>query len=108
MIILQLDSDQLANMIKSSVRSVLAEQSLDSQLTQERFLTLKEAALLLNRSPQTLYGFTSNRAIPFYKNGKKLYFKKSELEKWLSDGRRKTVNELGSDFDNTEKGGKHG
>ena len=74
MIILQLDSDQLVSMIKSSVRSVLAEQPLDSQPGEVQFLTIKEAASLLNLAPQTLYGYTSNRTIPFIKKGKKPYF----------------------------------
>ena len=108
MIILQLDSDQLVSMIKSSVRSVLAEQPLDNQPGEVQFLTIKEAASLLNLAPQTLYGYTSNRTIPFIKKGKKLYFRKSDLDIWLLEGRKLTLDEIGIAPIKKEKGGKHG
>lgn len=53
-----------------------------------------EAAQYLKLSNATLYGMTCKRTIPFYKHGHKLYFKKSELEKWLSQGRVKTRDEI--------------
>ena len=51
-------------------------------------LTIKEAALFLNLSPKTLYGYTSRKAIPFVKRGR-LYFYLHELEAWLKGGSRK-------------------
>jgi excisionase family DNA binding protein len=88
MIIIQLDSDQLSNLIKTSIRAVLAEQSAPDQAENDPFLSIKEAAAFLNLATQTVYGFTSNGTIPFIKKGKKLYFKKSELTKWINEGKR--------------------
>ena len=94
MIILQLDSEQLGNLIKNSVRNVIAEQSISNQSSQDQLLSLKEAAEFLKLAPQTIYGFTSNRSIPFIKKGKKLLFKKSLLEKWLLEGSKGTKEEI--------------
>ncbi len=46
-----------------------------------------EAAQLLHIAKQTLYTLTSKRKIPFYKQGKKVLFKRSELEQWLTKGK---------------------
>lgn len=96
MIIIQLDCEQLASIIKSSVRNVLEEKTLAGQTQANEFLTIKEASNFLSLAPQTLYGFTSNRTIPFIKRGKKLYFQKSDLDKWLAEGRKLTKSELGA------------
>lgn len=54
------------------------------------YLTLPQAAELLNRSPSTIYGLINRKEIPHLKNGKRLSFKRSELVEWLESGRRKT------------------
>ena len=38
---------------------------------------------------QTIYGWVNDKVIPYYKNSKKLTFKKSEIDEWLHQGRRK-------------------
>ena len=49
-----------------------------------RPLTLEEAADYLGFSKSYLYKLTSANKIPHYKpQGKRLYFAKSELDKWL-------------------------
>lgn len=44
-------------------------------------------------APTTVYGWVRNGLIPHYKKGKKLFFKRSEIEAWLDDGRQKTDSE---------------
>lgn len=44
----------------------------------------------------TIYSYVSERQIPHYKKGKRLYFKRSELEKWIEGGKRKTEEEIRS------------
>ncbi|HKC68144.1 MAG TPA: helix-turn-helix domain-containing protein [Bacteroidia bacterium] len=87
-------SDELENLIQNSVRKALNEQSDKSETNQPEFLNLKEAAKYLNLANQTIYGLTSKNEIPFLKRGKKLYFKKSELEKWINEGKRKSIDEI--------------
>jgi len=44
------------------------------------FLSLQEASEYLKLKPATLYAYTHNRVLPFYKlRGRKLYFLKSDL-----------------------------
>jgi len=81
--------DELENLIQESVRKVIPEKSnVDHSGENGKPFSLKEAASFLNLAPQTLYGFTSKNLIPFIKRGKKLYFQKAELEKWLLEGKR--------------------
>ena len=54
-----------------------------------------EACKYLDYSKSYLYKLTHSRQIPHYKpNGKKLYFKKTDLEEWLLRNRVKTDVEL--------------
>lgn len=43
---------------------------------------------------QTIYGWTSNGQIPYHKIGKRIYFVKSELDDWLSNGKHKPDDDL--------------
>lgn len=43
---------------------------------------------------QTIYGWTSNGQIPYHKIGKRIYFVKSELDDWLSNGQHKSDDDL--------------
>ena len=57
-------------------------------------LNMHEACKYLELSLSHLYKLTSAGLIPFYKpNGKKLYFKKSELDSWLLRNRSEVVKE---------------
>ncbi|MGM9746217.1 MAG: helix-turn-helix domain-containing protein [Paludibacteraceae bacterium] len=42
----------------------------------------------------TIYGWVSQRTIPYNKNGKRLRFNKVEIDKWLNSGRQATRAEL--------------
>lgn len=51
-------------------------------------LTLEEAALFLGISKSSLYKMTHKNVLPFYRpNGKLIYFEKTELLKWMRQGR---------------------
>lgn len=43
---------------------------------------------------QTVYGWTSNRTIPYYKNGKSIVFRKSEIDSWLMQSARKSTPDI--------------
>ncbi len=83
--------DELQEIIHESVKSAISEQNTQQQSEEpDKMMSLKEAAIFLNLAQQTVYGFTSKQQIPFIKKGKKLYFRKSELEKWLMEGNIKS------------------
>ena len=58
------------------------------------WLSIDEAAAYLNLAKATVYGLVSQRRIPFFKRGKRLYFKQSDLAAWLSDTRKDTIEEI--------------
>lgn len=54
----------------------------------KEILTLEEAAEYLHLSKSCVYKATSNKEIPYYvPGGKKLYFKRTELDKWVFNSR---------------------
>lgn len=55
---------------------------------EEQYLNAKEAADFLRIKLVTLYQLTYKRVIPFYKPAKKLYFKKSELQRYIDKGKQ--------------------
>ena len=63
-------------------------------LGNKEILTLSEAAMLTGYKEKGLYELTSNKRIPHYKKNGKLYFKKSELEEWMTDNKVMTNEEI--------------
>lgn len=94
--------EELISLIEETVRKVLSEKKQTPEQTGGNpsfLLSLKEAAGFLKLAPQTIYGFTSKRLIPFLKRGKKLYFKRAELEQWLEAGKKKSISEMNREID---------
>jgi len=86
--------NELENLIQNCFRKAMSEQAGKPETPKTDFLNLKEAAKYLNLANQTIYGLTSKNEIPFLKRGKKLYFKKTELENWINEGKRKSITEI--------------
>lgn len=61
---------------------------------QDELLNIQKAAKFLDLAVPTLYSKVSRKEIPVNKQGKRLYFYKSELENWIKQGRKKTFDEL--------------
>lgn len=65
-----------------------------SLLAAKSVLNLDEVVLLTGYSKQHLYTLACNKQIPYYKpNGKNLFFKKDEVEEWLTRGKVNTNEE---------------
>jgi excisionase family DNA binding protein len=65
------------------------------QAMQKQVLNLNDACIYLELSQSHLYKLTSNGSIPHYKpNGKKLYFKREELDTWLLRNRSNSIDEI--------------
>lgn len=99
MTILQLDSEQLRNLIQSSVRQVLNEISSQTKThfeQSEELLTVSEAAELLALSVPTIYSKVSKGELPSCKapGSKRLYFSKTDLVNYIKAGRKKTNAEI--------------
>jgi excisionase family DNA binding protein len=99
MIIVQLDSEQLSDLIQSAVRKVIAETPQSEHPETDQLFTIKEAAVFLHLSVPTIYGLVNRSEIPVSKKGKRLYFSKQELTEWIKSGRKKTIAEINSEAD---------
>lgn len=74
--------DELRNLILSTTKEVFS---------------VDECAIYTGLSVNHIYRLTSKREIPFYKPlGGKIFFKRSEIENWLLQGRQATNAELSS------------
>ena len=57
----------------------------------KKILTLEEATQFLGYSKSTIYKLTSSGILPFSKpNGKKIYFERDLLEKWMLSNKTKS------------------
>ncbi|MGU3375221.1 helix-turn-helix domain-containing protein [Chryseobacterium sp. M5A1_1a] len=86
----------------------LSNQSSSNSIVQsadmftEQILNFKQAAEFLSISLSALYKITHKKAITFYKpNGKLIYFKKSDLIKWMLSNEQKSQAEYAEDYLNT-------
>lgn len=97
MIIVQLDSEQLSNLIQSSVRKVLKEtppQTVEPTEQPEKLLTIQEASEFLSLTVPTMYTKVSRGELPVMKRSKRLYFSRTELLDYLKQGRKSTNAEI--------------
>lgn len=68
---------------------------LDQTIVRKEILSFNEAGNYLELSHSALYKLTSKKEIPhFCPNGKKLYFRRDELDTWLQRNRQQTVYEV--------------
>ena len=74
------------------------ENMLAVAASQKDVLTIDEVVVLTGYSKQRIYGLCSQRKIPHYKNGEgsKLYFRRKELEAWMTARRVPTQAEIDS------------
>ena len=61
---------------------------------ENEIMSLNRLVEYLELSKSGVYKLTSTRGIPHFKRGKKLYFKKEEIDKWASENRIKTNEEI--------------
>lgn len=73
----------------------IADKLSEQNMLQKIVLNLNEAAKYLDISESHLYKLTSTRQIPhFCPQGKKLYFKREELDQWLLRNRQTASEEI--------------
>lgn len=66
-------------------------------------LNVEEASKLLDLSVATIYRKICRKEIPFNKKGKRIYFYKHELIKWIKSGRIKTYTEMKNEIEKRSK-----
>ncbi len=61
---------------------------------EDEYLNIQDVSKLTNYAVATIYDLKHKRKIPFYKNGAKLQFKKSEILDWMENGKGTTKHDL--------------
>lgn len=81
------------------IENLLFQQSQSSKISEDRWFDLDQLMAYdpEKRSKPTFYRYVQEKIIPFHKKGKKLTFLKSEIDLWLKEGRRKTIEEIESE-----------
>lgn len=97
-IIITIEKEELENIVCRAVESALAQAGFvreenDKEDFNELVMKSPELCRYLKMKISTLYQLTHKKEIPFNKKGKTMYFKKDEIDKWLSEGRQQTVTE---------------
>jgi excisionase family DNA binding protein len=60
----------------------------------EEILNLEMASTYVGISKSTIYKYTSTKEIPHFKRGKRLFFKKVELDDWLTTHKVSSKDEI--------------
>lgn len=75
--------------------------ALDTIEVAPKILTTQTVADYLNLSTSCIYKLTSSREIPHSKRGKRLYFDKNEIDKWVMRNKCVTnnnINDMANDY----------
>lgn len=60
-------------------------------------MDVSETSKYLKLAKPTIYSKVQARRIPHYKQGKRLYFRKEDLDQWINSGKIKTMDEINAD-----------
>lgn len=92
-----IDPETLISSISERVTANILKAVRNEQPTTdqpEQLLTIQEAAEFLSLSVPTLYSKVSKGELPVMKQGKRLYFSRTELMEYIKEGRKKTNAEI--------------
>ena len=85
-------------MIGQEIKEQLDRIEQYAMIAAKSMLNIKEAAIILNMTVEGVRYNVRNNTLPYYKpNINRLYYKKSELEEWMTQNRRKSMEELKSE-----------
>lgn len=65
-----------------------------SLLAAKQVLTIEDTALLTGYTVKYMRSLISNREIPYYKRGNRLYFRRDEVEDWMQEHRVSSIQEI--------------
>jgi excisionase family DNA binding protein len=80
--------------IENLIKGIRASDNPQGHTHEPEIMNLIQAAEYLSLSKSSLYKSTSQREIPHFKKGKRIYFRRSELDKWITEVRIKTRREI--------------
>jgi len=77
----------------------LVEKNKPQSAEKRRPIEIDEACSFVKKAKPTIYALVRKGLIPCYKNGKKLYFFEDELMQWISNGKKKTIDEIKAEIE---------
>ncbi len=88
--------------ISRAIRNELQNyfEQLEEKEREDEICGIELAIEVTRLAKPTIYGLVSERKIPHSKRGKKLYFSRRELKEWLTEGKRKTQDEIADEAAN--------
>ena len=96
-----MNKDELKEFLAGIVKEALADAGANPSRNRmagsndnEQMVKIDEAAKIVGLAVNTIYDKTHRREIPFYKKGKRIYFRESELLAWIEKGRMMTQDEI--------------
>jgi excisionase family DNA binding protein len=95
--ITQITPPELEVLIESTLKKILSSKTVtDKPADPDSWMNLDELCQYHPDKPSkpTVYGWVHAGIIPFHKGGKKLRFLKSDIERWLLQGRKQTTAEV--------------
>jgi excisionase family DNA binding protein len=91
-----LNEEEFKLFLKQALSEIIGEGFTNSRPNIPEILDVKQASDFLRLKITTLYEKTSEKTIPHFKKGNKLYFKRDELDTWVQEGKVSTANEIES------------
>jgi excisionase family DNA binding protein len=93
-VLISIPETSIRELIEQSVKKALSELKNEEPSKGKTVFNFKEACAYIGISESHGYRLTSKNLIPFSKRGKKLYFDKEEIDKWLLENRAKDSTEI--------------
>ena len=90
--------DDITKAIRNELKAYFAQ--IEETEREDEIGGIELAIELTGLAKPTIYGLVSERKIPHSKRGKKLYFSRFELLEWLTNGKRKTRDEIAEEAAN--------
>jgi excisionase family DNA binding protein len=91
-----LNEEEFKTFLKQALSEIIGEGLTQVRNNIPDILDVKQAAEYLRLKITTLYEKTSEKTIPHFKKGNKLYFKRDELQAWVQEGKVSTYEEMQS------------
>lgn len=77
-----------------NIERILIDYNKSGKVIDNDLLSIEEASKFLKLSVATIYSKVCKNEIPVNKQGKRLYFCRTELLDWIKSGRIKTIAEI--------------
>ena len=94
-VIITIEKEELEIIVCRAVETAFEQsgffKNLEDQKDADEFIMkVPQLCIYLKMKISTLYQLTHKNEIPYNKKGKTLYFRKDEIDKWVSEGRQET------------------